>query len=1178
MVASKSNTLEEIAITAEPSPSVVIRPNTSGAKLRKMAQQNHQLWPQIAAHPNAFPALLDWMAQYGDDEVRRVIASLDETTLRNASTRALGATKWGRSPQSRIPLLQLVTSIAMLVVILISGSLPFAARSMALGAVSTGSDGGTNTQASYDPALPAELGVRTLPLLTDVAKTAWATDPYEAFEDAGTKLFGADAWVTFTDSMWSSAVYLEQAWESASLDPSYDWQWPGQLAEQAVSSSIESDVLDVVGLAEMMATEDDSDIVYYSMIAASLTMMSTQRFHSCDSALALAHIAAMIDHSDGASDEQYRNDPTIQWTGAITACPDDPTVAVEYSRWKLASSFHGGATLEGHYLNELKQQGWQPIAADLDALVSQFPKVAAAQLVAGDGYRWLAANAAEATGTGPFTIAEFQSRAITAYQAALGLTSMPDTVASLATTLVAAGRANDALSYIEQVPSTGVTARIRAAKTQTLAHIHDYAAAIDAHNQPTTATTAPEPILAPSGYADDTLTSGSGTQFANLYLGGNYGGADTGVESFGFTPQYRYCPSEWDFVDRLQSLIDTVSLSGQAIGTLSDLRIDGIQDTLRCYGDYAAAEQVLSTYVANASESSLAWERLGEVYFLQQQWQESAQASSHASYQSTSFLDLWNQGQEEGEGSLFTLTLTGPGWAMIRKAVAERQLADYSLAATDLDGAIKAQKAFESDWEDDLPDARLQMYVLQEHGQLSFAQYDFPAALDYMIQSIEARVTADEQTRGYTSGEMYVSSVRGAQEQIASMAARQLGQNELAISWAQKAVDADPFSPLYAETLAEAQRAAGGTETPEASNPSSDADKLALIDSYRHTLELDPSLFSSWNNMGVLLAQTGQPDAALDAFKRAIQARPDYPTGWFNLGVAWAQGSSFTNFLRSQGALGQAGKFDHKLKQQAPVFRFDEEVYQSGLDVSKPIPPDWLLPQSVRSRPGVLTVGLFILLALRLLGQVGRDQALTLASQRLLSRTQQKSSFSTITRLASWRPHWAITTVISFAALTYVTGGRGPWEIGFGMIVCAALLVAHMVAPSLVIRLNQPTTQPHHVSFLPASLITIITAPFGLGFAPPAPLQETNDDGPLNMYRAGITTIAAAGVLYAVAAWFTGVPTAHATAMMTLILIASAFLPIKPLDGSNLKLHRWVNWTLTAVMLGITVLFALKII
>ena len=48
------------------------------------------------------------------------------------------------------------------------------------------------------------------------------------------------------------------------------------------------------------------------------------------------------------------------------------------------------------------------------------------------------------------------------------------------------------------------------------------------------------------------------------------------------------------------------------------------------------------------------------------------------------------------------------------------------------------------------------------------------------------------------------------------------------------------------------------------------------IAAYRSSLADDPDNAGIWHNMGVALAETGDPAAALDAFDRALALRPDY--------------------------------------------------------------------------------------------------------------------------------------------------------------------------------------------------------------------------------------------------------------------------------------------------------------
>ncbi|MDR0284695.1 MAG: hypothetical protein LBI33_07370 [Propionibacteriaceae bacterium] len=53
----------------------VVDPSTSGADLAAIAQAQPGLRVQVAVHPNTYPGLLAWLGEYGDETVRRVVAS-----------------------------------------------------------------------------------------------------------------------------------------------------------------------------------------------------------------------------------------------------------------------------------------------------------------------------------------------------------------------------------------------------------------------------------------------------------------------------------------------------------------------------------------------------------------------------------------------------------------------------------------------------------------------------------------------------------------------------------------------------------------------------------------------------------------------------------------------------------------------------------------------------------------------------------------------------------------------------------------------------------------------------------------------------------------------------------------------------------------------------------------------
>jgi len=59
----------------------VVDPSTSAADLAAIASAQRGLWVQIANHPNAYPALLEWLSAQGDDAVRAAVASRQQSVV-----------------------------------------------------------------------------------------------------------------------------------------------------------------------------------------------------------------------------------------------------------------------------------------------------------------------------------------------------------------------------------------------------------------------------------------------------------------------------------------------------------------------------------------------------------------------------------------------------------------------------------------------------------------------------------------------------------------------------------------------------------------------------------------------------------------------------------------------------------------------------------------------------------------------------------------------------------------------------------------------------------------------------------------------------------------------------------------------------------------------------------------
>jgi hypothetical protein len=454
----------------------------------------------------------------------------------------------------------------------------------------------------------------------------------------------------------------------------------------------------------------------------------------------------------------------------------------------------------------------------------------------------------------------------------------------------------------------------------------------------------------------------------------------------------------------------------------------------------------------------------------------------------------------------------------------------------------------------------LTTFLLLEKGQLAYDRHDYASAILEMTQSIEARAET--------------GNTAGVQEHVISLSFFAMNRPDQALIWAEKALEADPFSPLYQEGIADAKRgmssqnwpSGGGTTQAEAQ------ERAEIIAAYRAALALNPSLFSAWNNLGVLLIQDGQTKAAIEAFTYAISARQDYGLGWFNLGVVEASRPGFMAFLRSQGALGRAGLLNHGLKGLDPVPTFDDEVYSSGLDVSKPIPADWQLAHTRRTVPTALAIGLISIIAIRLFRTLAEDWLSGRSTERVLTKLMVKTG--PISRFAKWRPHPVWTTGISVVAVVWLAGASGVGET----LACLAIAVCLFGLHALVPRIASGGGV-RRSSFPPASLLTVLLAPFGVCFAPPAPLLtsgEIIESTPRLVRRLGVIVIAATAVLFGIGAWFTAVPIARTATTAALIIVGSALTPVSPLDGARMNLKKWVDHTITVAMTATTVLFVLQ--
>ena len=577
--------------------------------------------------------------------------------------------------------------------------------------------------------------------------------------------------------------------------------------------------------------------------------------------------------------------------------------------------------------------------------------------------------------------------------------------------------------------------------------------------------------------------------------------------------------------------------------------LDAWQDLLRSAGQLDAARIAATAWSEREPESGLAKQRLGEVNYLLGNLDDAADQFSSASKQCArqAIADPY-------DSDFFGISWSECAiWALVQRAGTLQRLDRHDNAEQVLrkaaDDAAKPQVR-----DAGTPNVTdyLAMHTHSQLGILEMRRQHWAAAAKRFRKAIRIGQTHDRNIDGPDgpiSGQKRM--LQGAQENNLALAYVKLGRAEKAIPIAIKAHLRDPASPIFLDTVAFALHAAGRTNQ--------------AIPHYREALMVDSTSYVSANNLAVLLADGGNQAEAREVLEMAVRANPDYALGWHNLGILWGHERSPAGYLRSQGAFGRAALLDPGLRGADPTLRVDRLIYETGVDISRPIPPGWTYAATASPPRTRWTATLIALLLLR----IGYGLVAHLVGDRLSGRILAAEPG---VRPAWWRRSLPAVLAGGLAALILV--GRGPLlEPNAANLILAVTMITLVAAPIAIRWWSTQRAKQYSTPLVMAA--GVVGAAVGLAFAPFPSVR-----GPRLLpfaYLIVPVVLLAIGAVSVVSVLITGVPLARMSALACLTLLSSIFVAIPPMDGAQIK-GRLINIGITVLLMAGVAAFAVPLL
>lgn len=865
------------------------------------------------------------------------------------------------------------------------------------------------------------------------------------------------------------------------------------------------------------------------------------------------------------ADNQPHDDVVrAQGRRAIGACPADPTPGWLLAEFQSQRAVVASAADLPELEANLPVDALQRPQATVAELLARFPGSADVRMAAGDVHLRLGR---ELSPSQPFTGRDEYERALSAYEQALRLDDGAEALVGRARALMGLGRAGEAVPALAPLRSSAEGQQLGpVARVLLEAHdsARDFAAAAGVAADLVAAGPAAFPrsgSLVPRAPA---LSLGFATALPfQVVLAPCCGGAGGGaLVDLAFLPAHRPAPGLLEDVPSNCASFLRVRdalLAGDAAGASRVLPAEfgSVQpapapDCAFVQGellrevvqveagqpvpaerrdDVAETRQNLWRWAGNldrAAAAVLQWDaqsdharvlpalRLGEIRFLQGRHDDAAAAFDSALRRSQTGhrinFDLAQAGLDRGAALL----------AAGRVAEGKDLLSTLAATLDQVEAEFRLGTFGTKDEDVAHHYAVLAYYTRLQLGDAGRRAGQHAAALeDYAAARARLPLERDNATKVFPG-------VLHNNEALALMAVGRPAEAALA---ADRALATDPLNPVFLLTAGSAAHQAG--------------DAPAARDLDAGALAQDATSFPAANNLGVALAAEGRNREAATAFRRAVGARSDYATAWFNLGVLDSRRGPL-QLLTAQGAFARAISLDAALADRPRELVLDEHSYETGLDLSKPVPAGWGLGQVERRQPiaalGLLAVVSAVLaLSSATAGATGSIRNWLEVSARAVGRV----------RLIGRRRHvaWALAaTLVAFGVPVVRENGLGVTAVlayltGVVLLVAFAMMARQLAADRVQVR-------PVQRAWPPGLLVGVVGGVTGIPWAPLPYLRVPARAARIHLVAPVGLGLLACLLLVESTLW--PVPLTRAIGLAALVMAASVALPLRPLDGKAL--------------------------